>query len=230
MNCYTANKLYLIEVLRNHNFTPIRENENEAWYLSFSRKEKTASLRVDKRKNTWHDFGDGSGRTVVDLIVKLKNYTVKEALVYLSKNTFSFHQQNTLHREIDRKEHIVSVKPIRHFALKNYLASRKIDIELAKKYCTEIHYYNYNCGVSEKDVLVKNKKKPFFAIGFKNDLGGFETRNKFFKGCLSTKAITTIKNSSNTLNLFEGFIDFLSYLMLKPENEREDFVILILLL
>lgn len=226
MNCFTANQLNLIEVLRNHNLRPIREYKNEAWYLSFSREEKTASLRVDKKKNTWHDFGDGSGRTVVDLIVKLKNYTVKEALVYLSKNTFSFHQQNTLHREIDRKEHIVSVKPIRHLALKNYLASRKIDIELAKKYCTEIHYYIYDSGVSEKNMLVKNKKKPFFAIGFKNDLGGYETRNKFFKGCLRSKAITTFENGSDTLNLFEGFLDFLSYLMLKPENEKEDFVII----
>lgn len=75
-------------------------------------------------------------------------------------------------------------------------------------------------------MLLKNKKMPFFAIGFENDVGGYETRNKFFKGCQKAKAITTIINGSNTLNLFEGFLDFLSYLMLKPENEKEDFVII----
>ena len=124
------------------------------------------------------------------------------------------------------KEQIVSIGIIKHFALKTYLNSRGINIALAKKYCKEIHYFkDGNKSSSDIDVLLKEKRKPFFALGFENDLGGYEIRNKFFKGCLKTKAITTITNGSKTLNLFEGFIDFLSYLTLMPHKEKEDFII-----
>lgn len=50
--------------------------------------------------------------------------------------------------------------------------------------------------------------------------------NKRYQNCLVTKAITTINNGSTTLNLFEGFIDFLSYLTLMPSKEKEDFIII----
>ncbi len=48
-------------------------------------------------------------------------------------------------------------------------------------------------------------------MGFKNNFGGFELRNKYFKGSSSPKEITLISNNSpDRLNVFEGFMDFLS--------------------
>ncbi len=82
--------------------------------------------------------------------------------------------------------------------LLSYLRTRMIDITVAKQYTREIHY------------TVKEKK--FFAVGFQNDLGGFEIRSKYFKGSSSPKGITTIKRDYHTLNIFEGFFDFLSFL------------------
>lgn len=56
--------------------------------------------------------------------------------------------------------------------------------------------------------------KSYFAIGFKNDAGGYELRNPYFKGCIAPKAITTIANHETECHVFEGFMDYLSYLVL----------------
>ena len=105
---------------------------------------------------------------------------------------------------------------------------RKIDVSLARKYCKELHYY-VNTPKLQSDIATvsQNNKviKPYYAIALKNDCGGYETRNKIFKNCLIVKAITTIDNGSKTLNLFEGFSDFLSYLTLIPPKTKENFII-----
>jgi hypothetical protein len=50
-------------------------------------------------------------------------------------------------------------------------------------------------------------------IAFRNDSGGFELRNREFKGSLAPKTITTIPGTGNDLNLFEGFFDYMSALV-----------------
>lgn len=81
------------------------------------------------------------------------------------------------------------------------------------KYCKEIHY--------------KINGKKYFSIGFKNDLDGYAIRNKYYKGALLKQGITHLKNESKSVIIFEGFIDFLSYLtMYKNDKNKEDFIIL----
>ncbi|KAA6313006.1 DNA primase, partial [termite gut metagenome] len=84
-----------------------------------------------------------------------------------------------------------------------------------------------------KEVHFRFKDKSYFAIGFKNNMEGYELRNKYFQGTLSPKGITTIKQGNDSCCIFEGFMDYLSYLTLKqkhnPENtdiEKQDYVIL----
>ena len=55
------------------------------------------------------------------------------------------------------------------------------------------------------------KDKNNFGIGFKNDSGGYEIRNKYSKICLGRKDVSTIKNGAESLRVFEGFFDFLSF-------------------
>ncbi len=94
---------------------------------------------------------------------------------------------------------ITTVTSLSGPALIDYLKELKIDIELAKLYCKEVKY-----SVNDK---------PYYAIGFGNDIGGYVLRSKHFKGCTSN-AITHLKNGSGNCLLFEGFMDFLSYLTL----------------
>lgn len=69
------------------------------------------------------------------------------------------------------------------------------------------------------------------AIGFENRSAGFELRNAWFKGSSSPKDVTVISCGTDKVSVFEGFMDFLSFLVLKrsPEWNVEpptDFLIL----
>ena len=65
--------------------------------------------------------------------------------------------------------------------------------------------------------------KPYFAVGFPNRSGGYEIRNKFFKGCIAPKDITHIRQTEpgETCCLFEGFMDYLSFLTLRQERHPD---------
>lgn len=56
--------------------------------------------------------------------------------------------------------------------------------------------------------------KRYYAIGFRNDAGGLELRNRFFKGCIPPKDISLKCNSSDVCSVFEGFMDYLSAMQL----------------
>ena len=102
---------------------------------------------------------------------------------------------------------------LRHPALIGYLASRGIVPSVAAAFCREVRYEVNGCA--------------FFAVGFRNDAGGWELRSARFKGGSSPKHITTIDNRSDTVIAFEGFMDFLAYLSLKhPERLRIDAAVL----
>ena len=62
--------------------------------------------------------------------------------------------------------------------------------------------------------------KPYFAVGFPNRSGGYEIRNKLFKGCIAPKDITHIQQEQpkESCYLFEGFMDYLSFLTLRLER------------
>ncbi|MGO3184463.1 MAG: toprim domain-containing protein [Aequorivita sp.] len=215
MKCSEANNLNLVDLLTKHNYLPTKETENIAWYLSPFRNENTASFRVDKRKNRWWDFGDGSGKTVVDLIVKLKKFTVVEALAYLNgKNTsYTFHQQEKLKPIDNSKIKITTVKAITHPALLNYLKSRNISLKAAQMICSEVHY------------SLSGKKK--FSIGLQNVSKGWELRNKYYPNSSSPKDLTIIQNKNPLLIVAEGMFDALSLLTLDPSlPSRADLIVL----
>ena len=58
--------------------------------------------------------------------------------------------------------------------------------------------------------------KPYFAIGFPNVAGGYEVRNRFFKGCIAPKDISHIRQQGESREkclVFEGMMDYLSFLL-----------------
>lgn len=220
MNCNTANKLDIIEILANYNVHPRIQSKAEARCLSPFRNETEPSFYVNINKNVWYDFGEDEGGTVVDLIMKLHNISIIEALNILRENSFSFSQQTLPITNLEPIFNIDKICKIQKPGLISYLHSRKIDVSIAKKYCKEI-YHSYNTIKPGSNNVIK----PYYAIAILNDKGGYEIRNKYFKGCLGPKAITTIKNDSETLNVFESFSDFLSYLTLMSNKRNEDFII-----
>lgn len=194
---------------------PARENARWGFYLSPLRSEHTPSFNVDYAQNLWYDHGTGEGGSIIDLVMRLERCSFIEAIQRLKAdeieqdNTVSF-SPNTTGRNIVAPAsdtptvhalRILSDSPLQHQALLDYLKERGIDPSIAAEHCREVRY-----AVGDK---------TYFAIGFLNNAGGWELRSERFKGSSTPKNITTIDNGSGTIMVFEGFVDFLSYLTLK---------------
>jgi hypothetical protein len=67
--------------------------------------------------------------------------------------------------------------------------------------------------------------KSYFAVGFPNEDDGYEIRNRFFKGSIPPKAVSLLKNGSVNINVYEGFIDYLSGLMLGYGRTEDNLVL-----
>ena len=213
MNCKQANtQISIRNVLESFSLFPSKGNSKTAFYFAFDREEKTPSLLVNFIKNIAFDFGTGKKYDVVSLVQGIKLCSVSEALEYLSQFDFSFNEQICNITKDESRYEILSISEVKHNALIQYLKERRIEnnIHLLK----EIHY--------------KISDKKYFGIGFKNDANGYEVRNKYSKICIGRKDITTIKNKSNNLRIFEGFMDYLSFIEIKKtlEEQLSDYVIL----
>ena len=131
--------------------------------------------------------------------------------------SFSFHLQAS-----EPSFQHLKVKELSHPALLCYLQERGIDTALAKPECKELHF--------------THNGKPYFAIGFPNVAGGYEVRNRFFKGCIAPKDISHIRQAGEPRKkclVFEGMTDYLSFLTLRMRNcptmpslDGQDYVIL----
>ena len=215
MNCKQFNTIPLEEVLQNLGHLPTKQTEKEAWFLNPFAKENHASFKINKNLNYWYLHSEGIGGNNVDFMKKYLNASVKEVLEWAEQNFFSFQYQNnsnTKQKALANNYTIIEVKDIQHQALLEYLKSRKVENQL--EFLKEIHY--------------RMNDKNYFGIGFKNDSGGYEIRNKYSKICLGKKDVSMIKNGSENLKIFEGFFDFLSFKNIEKSlsDEKSDYIIL----
>lgn len=229
MNCQEANKITISGFLVSKGIHPEKQKGNIFWYRSPLRNEDTASFKVDRLKNVFFDYGLGSGGHLIDLVCKMYNVSVSGALLVISglsprdPSLSFFEKPDPLGSESSIK--ILNVQQLQNKALIQYLISRKVNVSIASKFVEEVHYYAYPGQI-----------KPYFAIGFKNDKGGYELRNGFktknfpsgFKGACSPKAITTIPGQNRSaVNVFEGFFDLVSALtFFKTDRLTCDIVVL----
>lgn len=187
-----------------------RQNEHEAWYYAPWRQERTASLHVHIGKNLWYDFGEGKGGDGITLVCAYllasgEGSTVVDALRWLGNMTGStfmpIKKGFSRHFEKDTGWLLKSAKPIEHLALIRYVESRGIPVPLAKRHLKQVYAKNQQTG------------RSIFALGFRNEEGGYELRNPFFKSSISPKTITFIRGAvpkPDSLHVFEGMMDFLS--------------------
>ena len=212
MNCKQFNTIQLEEVLQILGHHPTKQNEKEAWFLNPFAKENHASFKLDKRNNIWYLHSEGIGGNNTDFMQKYLNTSVKEVLEWAEKQSFSsFQPQNGIYsKKITQNYAITEIKELQNVNLKNYLHQR---------------------GLSQvvhpliKEVQFKIGDKNFYAIGFENLSGGWELRNSFYKGSLLKKDISILnlnneKQKQNEIRqriaVFEGFIDALSFVEMKP--------------
>jgi DNA primase len=216
MNCEKIKgKVSIRTVLESFNLFPVKENGKTGFYFALDREEKVPSLSVDYINNKAFDFGTGKNYDIISIVQQINKTSVSDALKYLEK--FNFQPQ-----EIDQKEEvrsnakyeIIQVKEVKHPALVQYLKYRNV--------CDQIHFV--------KEIHYQINGKKFFGIGFVNDSGGYEIRNKYTKICLGKKDVTLIisgMDCKREVKIFEGFFDFLTYRNIqRGANEVSDYLVL----
>ena len=206
MDAKAINKFPIRDYLAARGIRPIKERGYYGLYHSPLREDHTPSMKVDYDKNLWIDYGTGKGGTLIDLVMRVERCDAGEAIRLMEQrisgmSSFSFHgNSNPVPRHRESAITIEEVRPLENPALLAYLTERGNDLSAARVHCSEVYY--------------RVADKSYFAVGFRNDAGGWELRNRYFKGC-SSKAPTTRRGDYPTCLVFEGFMDYLSYLTLK---------------
>ena len=218
MQLHDIKQIPIVDYLAQTGYKPKLTKGVNYWYCSPLRSELTPSFKVNVERNQWYDFGTGDHGDIIDLVCALQHCSTAEAMRRLSAlkgvrlaPSFSFGGITPLRSQAPSME-LISVQAVKHPKLLLYLTERGLQPSDASPFLSEIYY--------------KVSEKCFFALGFPNDAGGWELRNPYFKGCFAPKAISTIKGTdSHKLQLFEGFMDFLSWRKLHPEGQDDSIIL-----
>jgi DNA primase len=210
----------------------------ELWYHSPIRDgDNTPSFKVDTKKNVWFDHGLVRGGNIIDLVREFYQCNVSQALAMLESTGLYNPYQSTFPRtaspsprqeQLEAKQapagekekmvafELVSSGAIKHPALLQYLESRGIQEQVARKYLSQISFRTPG-GLG-----------TYFSLGYPAGTG-FEARNAQFKGFVGTGKDITVHDvpGASLLQVFEGFMDFLTYLTLKKRLEPEGTVIVL---
>ena len=218
MQLHDIKQVSIVDYLAQTGYKPKLIKGVSYWYCSPLRAELTPSFKVNAERNQWYDFGTGEHGDIIDLVCALQHCSTAEAMRRLAAlkgvllaPSFSFGGTTPVRSQAPSME-LISVQAVKHPKLLLYLSERGLQPSDVSPFLSEVYY-----RVSEK---------CFFALGFQNDAGGWELRNPYFKGCFAPKAISTIKGTdSHKLQLFEGFMDFLSWRKLHPEVQDDSIIL-----
>ena len=206
----------IVEYLERKGIKPVRKTPTYAMYRSPLREETHPSFKVDTEKNLWIDYAEGRGGSIIDLCMRMEGCTLSEAIRRLGQNasdngTYSFLNDFVPNNSqpvmaINGARRLIEISDTLPPHLQDYLTKERcIDLEKATPFLKCISY--------------EVRSRLYQAIGFANLSGGYELRDdKTFKGTIAPKDITPIfTDRAEPVCIFEGFMDFLSFLSMKEE-------------
>ena len=220
----------ILQWMRENNYGDgVRKGRNY-FFSSPLRSERTPSFSVNTAQNLWCDFGSANknGGNLINLVEQLNpTWSEHQVLAYLEQqikelNLDFTEDYNARIKEEEEKEKwketkqaereeaqsqntvVERVIPLSHPYLRDYVIQRRIDFNIAQRYCKEVHYSLYG--------------NHYYAIAFMNVAAGMETRNKLYKRCIGKKTISTIYPMGAPQKhccVFEGFFDLLTYVTIE---------------
>ena len=206
----------IVEYLERKGVKPVRRTAAYALYCSPLREETHPSFKVDTEKNLWIDYGEGRGGSIIDLCMRMEGCTLSEAIRLLGQNapvngTYSFLNDFVSNNSqpvmaVNGARRLIEISDTLPSHFQEYLTKvRCINLEKAMPFLKCISY--------------EVRGRRYQAIGFANLTGGYELRDdKTFKGTIVPKDITPIfTDRAEPVCIFEGFMDFLSFLSMKEE-------------
>lgn len=211
-------KVQILEIMA-HYGKRLDHTRGSLYYSPF-RDETAPSFHIDEAKNTWYDYGTGEGGSMFDFVCKFAGISRGEVYDWLA----GFRGLVPEGRYLEALLKIIStaspsgsskiiIDSASHqftkASLLDYAKSRCISKEILERYCEEVFYH------------IESNSARFYAIGFMNNSGGYVLRSALKNGkrCTSSDMTTlgpdgkmTQKVNSDKIVVFEGFMDFLSWL------------------
>ena len=206
----------IVEYLERRGIKPVRRTAAYTLYCSPLREETHPSFKVDTEKNLWIDYAEGRGGSIIDLCMRMEGCTLSEAIHRLGQNASDNGTSSFLNDFVpNNSQPVMAVNGAR----------RLIEISDTlpphfQEYLTKVRCINLEKAMPFlKCISYEVRSRLYQAIGFANLSGGYELRdNKTFKGTIAPKDITPIfTDRAEPVCIFEGFMDFLSFLSMKEE-------------
>lgn len=186
-------------------------------YFSPFREETNPSFHINEKQNSWYDYGTGEGGSLFDFVCKFANITRRDVYDWLAsfRNMVPESEYKAVILPIlqrPQQSSKIIIDSASHnftrYKLIEYAESRAVSKEILTKYCEEIIYH-----------VNSMPDKQYYAIGFKNNSGGYVLRSSISKKCsssdittLNPKGEVTEQTTGNKVLIFEGFMDFLSWM------------------
>ena len=200
--------------LESQGITPVRRLASYAMYRSPLRDDRHPSFKVDTEKNLWIDYAEGRGGSIIDLCMRLEGRTLPEAIRRLGQMV-SGRTTNDYPRTESYSHAAESMPGSRKLiGISDDLLPHLQDY-LTKVWCIDL-------GQAQpflRCVRYEVQGRTYEVIGFANASGGYELRGAgSFKGTLAPKDVTpAFPDGRHPVCIFEGFMDFLSFLSMKEK-------------
>jgi len=218
MNILQIKQIAIVDFLLAIGIHPTKETTVSAWYHAPYREDENPSFKVNKNRNIWYDFATAKSGDIIDLAVLvyrtpnipkvLKMIERAAPAVPLKVRTFVPHPQPSAPAGMQPQASAfqnLRLQALASIPLLSYLSKRGIDLDIARQECREAHYTCHG--------------KSYYAIAFPNEAGGYEIRNPYYKGCIAPKAVSLFsEGQTDSVCLFEGFMDYLSFLTLRKRE------------
>ena len=206
----------IVEYLERKGIKPVRKTPTYVMYRSPLREETHPSFKVDTEKNLWIDYGEGRGGSIIDLCMRMEGCTLSEAIRRLGQNAPDNGTYNFLNDFVpNNPQPAMAVNGARRLIEISDTLSPHLQDYLTKERCINLE----KAMPFLKCISYEVRGRHYQAIGFANLSGGYELRDdKTFKGTIAPKDITPIfTDRAEPVCIFEGFMDFLSFLSMKEE-------------
>ena len=210
----------IVEYLERKGIKPMRRTPTYALYRSPLRAETHPSFKVDTEKNLWIDYAEGKGGSIIDLCMRLEGCTLSEAIRRLGQNASDNGTYSSLNDFLpNNTQPVMAVNGARRLIEISDTLPPHLQEYLIKERCINLK----KATPFLKCISYEVRGKRYEAIGFANSSGGYELRdNNTFKGTIAPKDITPIfEDRAQPVCLFEGFMDFLSFLSMKGEISNQ---------
>lgn len=248
-----AKQISLPHLLQQLGHQPIqgKGSARKLWYKSPLRSgDNDPSFKVELKNSgyVWYDFGLGKGGNIFSFVQEYKHIDADDfgAIMAFLRPYSTLNTDVSITKKAHQMDNeagltIESEKPVTNPALISYLSSRKIPkriatMELMPLGKTIIAPSKIESSpiakrplVCEVNYILHRNEKMYFALGFLNDKGGYEIRNKYAKLASSPKYFASFKGEDHTtIEIFEGFFDFMSAIVIgKYENSLPNDVLVL---